>query len=352
MKKRLSFSLMVIAAVYLTLSSCSGDKTKFFSVAFYNVENLFDTVDDPHKHDNNYLPTSSNPWNTERYNHKLQNLARVMSAIDPNGFPTVFGLSEVENRKVVEDLINTGKLKKAGYKIIHKDSPDERGIDVAMLYQPEKYKPLKTRFIHLSFPTDPNNGTRDIIYSKGLVYGKDTIHIFINHWVSRYGGREKTDKFRRYTGHLLRLITDSIYNVQPNANILIEGDLNDNPTDTSVYISLGAKEVKKPFAAKQLYNLSYSLYKNGQGTVYYRGWNMFDQIIVSTALVAGYHGMKTVTDHQIIIKKDWMLYKPKKGEPRPNRTASGKHYYGGYSDHLPVFIEIEVDMTGEIFTII
>jgi hypothetical protein len=352
MKKIAAFSITIITAAYLFFTSCSGDKTKFFSVAFYNVENLFDTVDDPHKHDNNYLPGSKNPWNTQRYNRKLKNLAKVMSAIDPKGFPAVFGLSEVENRKVVEDLINTGELKKAGYKIIHKDSPDERGIDVAMLYQPGKYRPLKTRFIRLSFPSAPNNGTRDIIYSKGLVYGKDTIHIFINHWVSRYGGRQKTDKFRRYTGHLLRLITDSIYNVQPNANILIEGDLNDNPTDTSVYISLGAKEVKSPFAAKQLYNLSYGLYKNGQGTVYYRGWNMFDQIIVSTALIAGYSGMKTVTDHQIIIKKDWMLYKPKKGEPRPNRTALGKRYFGGYSDHLPVFIEIEVDLTGEIFTII
>ena len=348
-KSLIQFSA-VIVALWL-LSSCTGEKTKHFTVAFYNAENLFDTVDDPHKHDNKYLPDSKIPWNTKRYEHKLDNLAKVMSVIDPNGFPSVFGLAEVENRQVVEDLINHDGLKNAGYKIIHKDSPDKRGIDVAMLYQPGKFQPVQTRFIRLQFPSDPNNGTRDIIYAKGLVYNMDTIHIFINHWVSRYGGKAKTDPFRRYTGHLLRLITDSIFNMQPNANILITGDLNDNPTDTSVLISLGAKKPVPPYARKQLYNLSLEEYENGEGTVYYRGWHMFDQIIVSTALVAGHNGMKVTSNKETIVKKDWMLYHPKKGPARPNRTAAGK-YYGGYSDHLPVFIDIEVDMTGEIFTII
>ncbi len=351
MKKYISYVIVLLFIIAILFVSCSGEKTKHFSVAFYNVENLFDTIDNPATRDNQYLPDSKIPWNTKRYLHKLDNISKVMSAIETKGFPAVFGLSEVENRKVVEDLINTGKLKKAGYKIFHKDSPDERGIDVAMLYQPDKYRPIKTRFIRLSFPFDPNNGTRDIIYSKGVVYGMDTIHIFINHWVSRYGGRAKTDRFRRYTGHLLRLIADSIFNVQPNANILIAGDLNDNPTDTSVLISLGAKKVQAPFAKKQLYNLGLNEYEHGVGSLYYHGWDLFDQIIVSTALVAGHNGMKTTSDKETIFKKNWMLYKPKNGPARPNRTAAGK-YYGGYSDHLPVYIDIEVDMTGEIFTII
>ncbi len=343
--------LTLVVAIFL-LSSCYDEKSKNFTVAFYNVENLFDTIDNPLTRDNDYLPSSRIPWNTKRYYHKLDNLSKVMSTIVPNGFPAVFGLCEVENRQVIEDLINRGKLKNAHYKIIHKDSPDERGIDAALLYQPDTFLPLVTRFIHLTFPSNPNYGTRDILYTKGLAYGVDTIHIFINHWVSRYGGRKKTEQFRRYTGRLLRLITDSIFNVQPNANILIAGDLNDNPTDSSILVALGAnKEVIAPFAEKQLYDLGLTEYKNGVGSLYYHGWDLFDQIIVSTALIAGYNGMKTVTDHEIIVKKNWMLYHPKKGPARPNRTSAGR-YYGGYSDHLPVFITIKVNTAGEIFTII
>ncbi len=351
MKKYIFGALAFVALLTYLVSSCKKDEMKPFSVAFYNVENLFDTIDNPKVRDNDHLPTSRIPWNTKRYEHKLNNLSRVMSAINGHGFPTVFGLSEVENRGVVEDLIRTGKLRKAGYKILHKDSPDERGIDVAMLYQPAIYQPVMTRFIRLQFPSEPDNPTRDILYSKGLVYGKDTIHIFVNHWVSRYGGQAKTDALRRFTGHLLRLMADSIFNVDPNANILIMGDLNDNPTDKSLTISLGAKEPEQPFAKKQLYNLALKPFKAGEGSLYYKGWDLFDQIIVSSAMIGGYNGIKTDSFKEDIFKKDWMLYHPKKGPAVPNRTA-GKYYYGGFSDHLPVIVRMKVDLSGEVFTII
>ncbi len=351
MKKYIISTLAFIALLTYLVSSCRKDQIKPFSVAFYNVENLFDTIDNPKTRDNDHLPSSRIPWNTQRYEVKLKHLARVMSAIDAPGFPTVFGLSEVENKQVVEDLIHTGKLKKAHYKILHKESPDERGIDVALLYQPDIYTPVQTHFIRVQFPSDPENPTRDILYSKGLVYGKDTIHIFVNHWVSRYGGKEKTDAFRRFTGHLLRLMADSIFNVDPNANILIMGDLNDNPTDKSLTEDLGALEPKPPLAKKRLYNLAIIPFKAGQGSLYYNGWNLFDQIIVSTAMVGGYNGIKTDLYKEEIFKKDWMLYHPKKGPAVPNRTA-GRNYYGGYSDHLPVIVHMKVDLSGEIFTII
>jgi len=351
MKKYIFGALAFIALLTYLVSSCKKDEIKPFSVAFYNVENLFDTIDNPLSRDNDHLPTSKIPWNTKRYAHKLSNLSKVMSAINGPGFPTVFGLSEVENRQVVEDLIHTGKLKNAGYKILHKDSPDERGIDVAMLYQPKIYQPVKTRFIRLQFPSEPDNPTRDILYSKGLLYGKDTIHIFVNHWVSRYGGRDETAALRRFTGHLLRLMADSIFNVDPNANILIMGDLNDNPTDKSLTVSLGAQAPKQPFAKKHLYNLALKPFKAGEGSIYYKGWNLFDQVIVSTAMIGGYNGIKTDTFKEEIFKKDWMLYHPKKGPAVPNRT-SGKSYYGGFSDHLPVIVRMKVDLSGEVFTII
>jgi endonuclease/exonuclease/phosphatase family metal-dependent hydrolase len=351
MKKYILSTLAFIALLTYLVSSCRKNEIKPFSVAFYNVENLFDTIDNPNTRDNDHLPTSKIPWNTQRYQTKLQHIAKVMSAINGHGFPTVFGLAEVENKQVVEDLIHTGKLKKAHYKILHKDSPDERGIDVAMLYQPDIYQPVRTQFIRLRFPSEPDNPTRDILYSKGLVYGKDTIHIFVNHWVSRYGGKEKTDALRQFTGHMLRLMADSIFNVDPNANILIMGDLNDNPTDKSLTQDLGALEPKPPFAKKQLYNMALLPYKAGKGSLYYKGWDLFDQIVVSTALVGGYNGIKTDSYQEEIFKKDWMLYHSKNGTAVPSRTA-GRHYYGGYSDHLPVIVHLKVDLSGEIFTII
>ncbi len=351
MKKYIFGIIALTAFLAYFIVSCSNSQIKDFSVGFYNVENLFDTIDNPATHDNDHLPDSRIPWNTKRYNVKLQHLARVISSIQSGGFPSLFGLAEVENRQVVKDLIRQDDLKKAGYKIIHKDSPDERGIDVALLYQPAVYRPIKNRFIRLQFPSEPGNATRDILYSKGIVYGKDTVHIFVNHWVSRYGGQEKTERLRRFTGHLLRMMADSIFNEVPYANIIMIGDLNDNPTDPSLKISLGAENPVAPYAKKQLFNLAYKPFEAGEGSLYYHGWDLFDQVIVSTAIVAGYNGIKANSLKEEIFKKPWMLYQPKKGPAIPSRTA-GKYYYGGYSDHLPVIVKMKVDLSGEVFTII
>ena len=336
------FKISLPAAILgLLIGACSKPTFTSFSFAFYNVENLFDTIDDPAINDSSFLPTSQVAWNSKRYYHKLENLALVISSIDSAHFPTVFGLSEIENLGVLHDLVNNPMLEKAGYKILHKDSPDERGIDVAMLYDPAKYKPIETKYLRLTFPDEPDNKTRDILYSKGLVAGKDTIHIFVNHWVSRWGGQEQTEPLRKFTGSFLRKVVDSIYSINKNANILIAGDLNDNPTDASVAENLDAIMPASPYKDKMLYNLSAKQFSEGHGTLYYKSWDMFDQIIVSTPLLTGKNGIKTNSPGQYIFKKDWLLYKPKNGEARPSRTASGKNYYGGFSDHLPVFIEME-----------
>lgn len=339
MKKNSNIILLSLSVFILsiTFNSCKQRPGRSFSFAFYNVENLFDTIDDPNVRDEEFLPDSKLHWNTKKYEHKLDNLAKVMSSIDTSGFPTLFGLSEVENIGVLNDLVNHKGLQAAGYQIIHKDSPDERGIDVALLYQKAVYTPVETRFIRLVFPWEPDNATRDIIYSKGVIFGNDTLHVFVNHWVSRWGGQEKTEPFREFTGKLLKKITDSIFSVQPNANILIAGDLNDDPDNESVLDDLKARPVDKPLKKESLYNLSYKKFKAGEGSLYYKSWDMFDQIIVSTSMLKGNNGLKVNAPDQTVIKHDWMLYHPKKGPARPNRTAGSK-YYGGYSDHLPVFI--------------
>lgn len=343
MTKKINITYATLLVVFLSallVSSCSK-KSHTFSLAFYNVENLFDTIDDQHKNDNRYLPDSKIPWNTERYYHKLENISKVIAAMDSVELPSVIGLAEVENKAVLQDLVSQPNIAGAHYQILHKESADERGIDVALLYRPDKYTPVETNYIKLVFPLDPTYNTRDILYSKGLANNKDTVHIFINHWTSRYGGQEETIPYRKYTAQILKKYTDSLFNINPHVNILIAGDLNDNPDDESVAKDLGAIEPVQPYKNDKLYNLSIKQYKMGSGSLYYHGWDMFDQIIVSTPVLTGENGLQAVSRDQTIVKKDWMLYFPERGEPRPNRTAAGR-YYGGYSDHLPVLLKMNL----------
>ena len=340
--KKLIHVLIVTLLTALFSNSCQKPTFAPFSFAFYNVENLFDTIDDPAINDSSFLPNSQVAWNSKRYNHKLENIALVISSIDSAHFPTVFGLCEVENQGVLQELLKNPMVVKSNYEILHQDSPDERGIDVALLYDPAKYKPISTKYLKLTFSDNPENKTRDILYSKGLVLGKDTIHIFVNHWVSRWGGQEETEPYRLFTGTFLRNVVDSIFSLNPKANILIAGDLNDNPTDPSIAENLNTVLPEMPYSDNTLYNLSLKQYLDGNGTLYYKSWDMFDQVIVSGSLLTGSNNIRAISPDQKIFKKDWLLFKPQNGEVRPNRTASGRNYYGGFSDHLPVFIELEV----------
>ena len=335
----------IILLVFILGNSCERgtevSKSKSLSIAFYNVENLFDTIDDPNISDEKYTPESEFNWNLEKYSHKLNQLSKVISSIDTlNGFPAIIGLCEVENLNTVKDLVANSLLKKANYKIIHKDSPDERGIDVTMLYQREYYTPLENSFIYVNLP-DSGNTTRDILYSKGILAGTDTVHIFFNHWVSRWGGQEKTEPLRIFIAKMLKHTTDSIMQQNPNALIIMAGDLNDNPTDKSVIDFLAAHKPEKSVNNGELYNLALSKYENGEGSIYYKGWSMFDQIIVSSPLLNKENKVHLTANSQNVVKYDWMLFTPKNGEARPNRTAA-KNYYGGFSDHLPVMIYLNV----------
>ena len=333
------FRKLLFAVMFTGLfGACTQQAVQPISFAFYNVENLFDTIDDPSISDERYLPDSKIPWNSERYQHKLDNLTKVMFSIDSSGYPTLFGLCEVENIQVLLDLINHPDFSAANYSILHKDSPDERGIDVALLYKAEFYRPVSTQYINLTFPFDTENKTRDILYSKGVAANRDTLHIFINHWTSRWGGQEETEPSRRFTGALLKKITDSILIAQSGANIIIAGDLNDNPDNLSIEEDLGVSLPSKSPKQNKLYNLSSKQYMDGKGTLYYKSWDMFDQIIVSGNMLIK-QGIKVDSHDQTIIKYDWMLYQPKKGPARPSRTSAGR-YYGGYSDHLPIMVTI------------
>lgn len=332
---------LVLITTILILSACNNQKKKHVktvTLAFYNVENLFDTINDPSINDEEFLPEGKQKWDTEKYLHKIENLSNALLSIDTLNPPALIGLAEVENREVLEELISLSDLKKYNYKIIHKNSPDRRGIDVALIYRPELFEPEINEWIKITFPTDPEYTTRDILYSRGKILDDEIIHIFVNHWTSRYGGAEATEPNRKYLGALLKAKSDSILADDSNARIIIMGDLNDNPTDASLTNSLGALALSENIESENLYNISLEKYEKGEGTLFYRSWDLFDQFVVSGSLLKENAAVKLKSKDIQIHKPEWVLFEDNKGIKRPNRTASGGRYYGGYSDHLPVYI--------------
>jgi len=336
------FSILFLSLLILTGCGVKKiGKTEIAKIAFYNVENLFDTIDDPNVNDEEFTPEGRQNWNSEKYATKLDHISQVFLSMDSAQAPVLIGMAEIENRQVLEDLIQKSHLKDFNYGIIHQESPDFRGIDVALIYRPDIYTPIINQWFAIHFPFDSAYTTRDILYSKGNIFGDKVLHVFVNHWTSRSGGQEVTDTKRNFIATFLKTKTDSILSVEPDANILIMGDLNDNPTDISITESLNALPISDPISKNKLYNLSLQKFQNGEGTLYYNSWDLFDQVIVSGNLLIENSSLIIDPSSFEIYNPDWIVFKDNKGIKRPNRTASGNRYYGGYSDHLPVYITIK-----------
>ena len=314
MKKTLIFLLLP----FFVLSQ--SDDKELFSV-FYNVENLFDTIDNPNTRDNEFLPKSEKKWDTYRYNYKLNQLDKVFSEIikkeNENRLPDIIGLCEVENKLVINDLLKTETFKNHTYKIIHKQSPDGRGIDCALLVD-EKFEVLNSDFIKINNPKE-NRATRDIVFGK-LKFKNQIINVFVNHWPSRWGGQEASNYKRVFVAEVLRKYIDN--NTLESDFNLIMGDFNDYPTNESL---------AEVLVKDDLVNLMSKSNVSGRGSYNYRGnWDWLDQIIVSQ------------DDFKLIsfgaFEEDFMMYTNKKGEIYPNRSFGGNNWYAGFSDHLPVFL--------------
>jgi len=306
----------------------------------YNVENLFDTIDDPHKIDNEFLPEGKKKWGTKYYNEKLNHLAKVISSVDEKKLPELIALVEIENQTVLEDLIQQKALKKGHYQIVHHESPDRRGIDVALLYNAKKFVVINEHFYKVEIEGDNYFKTREILYTKGIFKATgDTLHIFVNHWPSRRGGQAKSQHKRFEAAQTLRRITDSLFKADANPNIMIMGDFNDEPLDNSLVDVLEAKpvnDVKNGY----LYNLSLELQTKNDGTYYYwktKKWNMLDQLIVSGDMINSTEGLQIKNYDTGILRHDFFLYKNSDDVMTPAKTFGGKKYYGGYSDHLPIY---------------
>ena len=311
-------------------------------VGFYNVENLFDTDDDStNAGDDEFLPTSAKGWTPDKYLEKLGHTADAISDIGSEaaaGGPAMLGLAEVENERVLRDLIAQPALARSGYEAIHYDSPDYRGIDVAFLYRPEYFEPVFSLPLRVALGTSDDGSertTRDVLYVKGLLLG-DTLHYFVNHWPSRGGGEVASRPGRVAAASVVRAAVDSIRGRSPRADIIIVGDLNDDPIDASVTATLRAADRRGKAAGSGLYNPTVALFRRGEGTLGYRGaWNLFDQIIVSQGL-AEYSSDWTLREVRIL-RKAYLLQSTGRSAGFPFRTFVGEEYIGGYSDHLPSY---------------
>jgi len=309
------------------------------SVVFYNVENLFDTEDDPHTNDSDFTPYGDYNWDEERYQTKLDRISEAIDLVKEK--PVLIGLAEVENHKVLEDLLNNGPLSQTTYKYIHYNSPDQRGIDCALLYDSRLFTVEKSEKIPVKLPNNLHFNTRDILYVKGTLSGTVETHIFVNHWSSRREGQIETEHKRLRAAEILRAKVDEILNQDKNANIIILGDFNDHPTNKSLRTVLRAKE--SGYSSEgDLINLLYEEHEEGEGTsVHQREWAVLDQIIVSQSVYDNSSKLGIVDRDAEILREDDLLYTYHDGGQKPNATFGGRKYYGGYSDHLPVYIVLK-----------
>ena len=318
-------------------------KSQIVSIIFWNVENLYDPYDDTTTLDDEFTSSGAKRWTWSKFGAKLNRVAKTLVAAGAGSPPAVVGLCEIENRYVMNKLIHETPLKALNYKFVHHDSPDRRGVDVAMLYRPDLFNVLQSRCIRIRFPFDTLAQTREILLVSGVLFSDDTLSILINHWPSRRGGYRGSLPRRNYVASVLRKTIDSIQREQLAANILVMGDFNDEPENESLKTVLRARTDSLPCHDSLLYNLmGIRNKKRMEGTLKYRDqWSTFDQFVVSGALLQGSSGIKSTPVNAAVVKAAFLLEEDETyfGE-KLNRTYTGPRYHGGFSDHLPIRLEI------------
>jgi hypothetical protein len=314
-------------------------------IAFYNLENLFDTIDAENVLDEDFTPNGLYKWTSERYRIKIERLAEAISRLGEDegikGGPAVIGVSEIENRTVLEDLISNERLKNSNFQIVHYDSPDLRGVDVALLYQPRFFRVTSSASPELKI-FDENNlrvYTRDQLVVSGQFDG-EKISFIVNHWPSRSSGESVTRPRRNEAASLTRRLVDSLMAEDKNAKVIVMGDLNDDPVNESLRKYLRAGEDPSRLKEGELYNTMYPLFRKGIGSLYYRdGLNLFDQIIVTPALLGNDYSTYKYYKARVF-NKSFLTQPDGQYKDYPFRTYVGPTFQGGYSDHFPVYILI------------
>lgn len=339
--KHLKFVFFALAFVLSTAGLSAQNRQLIpYAVAFYNLENLFDTINNNAQYDLEYSPQGEKVWNSKKYYSKLDNMAYVISLLGkelcPLG-PAVIGVSEVENRTVLEDLVKRKDLAKSNLQIVHYDSPDRRGIDVALLYNPLLFTVTSSQVFPLTIPDLPDFTTRDVLLVSGLMDG-EKVHILVNHWPSRRGGEKASRHLRVAAAKLNKRICESLRVADPNAKVIIMGDLNDDPDNVSVRNELNAAMKKNNVKSNGLFNPMAELHVKGVGSLAYQGaWNLFDQIIISDNLLGDDKTTFKFWKAEIF-SRDFLITKEGYYKGYPLRTHSGNAFLNGYSDHFPVLV--------------
>ena len=335
---------MLCMALFTVASLSAQDKP--YSVVFYNLENLFDIYNDPETHDDEFTPQGVKQWNETRYQKKLYNMERVLFdiAAQQKEYPIVIGVSEIENRSVLEDLISQPKLKGANYRICHYDSPDARGVDVAFLYRPDVFKIQGSDNIKLHVEGLPNFRTRDLVVMWGTIED-EPFYFLVSHWPSRLGGKEASQFKRDACAKQIREIKDSLLRENPATKVIVMGDFNDDATDDSIVEVMGAKGKVKELESGDFFNPYNEMLRAGLGTLAYQDeWNLFDNICVTENLVNAERGklkiLKGKKYYGNIFTRPYMLQLEGQYKNYPLRTFVSNNFQDGYSDHFPVYIYI------------
>ncbi len=341
MRKALIFFAFILPSI---ATFAQQHKYKSALVGFYNLENFYDTVNNPMVDDEEFLPASERQYNTHVYLDKISRLSAVIAQmgtdINPDGL-ALCGVAEIENDTVLNDLINLSPLKNRKLKFEHYDSPDRRGVDVGLLYNPAYFKVLSSAPLFVQLPGGSKDAyfTRDILYVKGLL-GADTVHVFVNHWPSRSGGEQRSIPARAAAALVCKIRVDSLMAINPQSKIIIMGDLNDDPISPSLVKVLKATGNKSDVGKSGLYNPWVDFYKQGIGTLAYQdAWGLFDQIIFSGAWL-NKEQKELFFYKAVIFNKEFLVQKTGRYKGYTKRTWDGMTYNYGYSDHLPVFVTL------------
>ena len=339
MKKFISLALF-----FCFCNAVLGQKKNYKAaiISFYNLENLYDTVDNPITNDEEFLPNGVRNYNTTIYMDKLDKLATVISQIgteiNPDG-PAILGVAEVENDTVLKDLVKHKLIEKRNYQIVHYDSKDIRGVDVGLLYNPRYFNVVASDKLFVQLPGGSKDAyfTRDILWVKGKLDG-EIIHIYVNHWPSRVGGEQRSAPAREAAAQVCRTHIDSILRTEPSAKFVVMGDLNDDPINSSVAAVLNAKGKQNDVRAGGLFNPWTEMYRKGFGTLAYQdAWGLFDQIIISYPwLIKDQDGF--YFHQQQIFNREYLVENKGRYKGYPMRTWDGNTYRGGYSDHFPTYL--------------
>ena len=328
---------------------CGATAQRHHKVMFYNFENLFDTIRDPEIYDEEFTPQGGKKWNTAKYQTKMCNLEKVIFDIartDKN-YPAVIGVSEIENRSVLEDVIAQPKLRPANYRIVHYDSPDKRGVDVAFYYRPDVFKLEGSGILPYVLADKPEFRTRDVVTMWGKIDG-EPFYFMVAHWPSRLGGKGPSAGMREHAARIMRRAADSVRKINPETKVVMMGDFNDDATDRSVAEVLGGKGDINALKEGDYYNPFVKLLNDGIGTLAYRDqWNLFDNIVVSENVATGSTGKLKIQksspkDHYYgtVFKRPYMINRDGQFKGYPLRTFIGNNFQGGFSDHFPVYIYI------------